>query len=84
MAHELSHPESETEIRLEVLLSQLRDAATHLVAPDSELSNLPDGAALRTTLRRADAVLEAWMALQRSNPNRQLLLEALLLRLAAA
>jgi hypothetical protein len=35
-------------------------------------------------LQRAAAVQAAWTALRRGNPNRQLLLEALLLRLAAS
>jgi hypothetical protein len=37
---------------------------------------------LRSVLRHADVVDTAWNLIRRGNPNRQLLLDALLLRLA--
>lgn len=73
LAAELAHPEGHIAPKLEMLLSHYRDAAVQSVY---------DECAVQTILRRADAVSDAWHALRRGNPNRQLLLEALLLRLA--
>lgn len=67
----LTQPESEIAPKLEMALSRLRTEAVSAVNP-------------RTALRRADAVRDALTALRRSNPNRQLLLEALLLRISQA
>jgi len=85
MAHELSHPEADAGVKLETLLAQYRDDALRAIGapqlalhPPSTLSDLPAAA----LLRRGDAVYETWSALRRGNPNRQLLFEALLLRLA--
>jgi DNA polymerase-3 subunit delta' len=65
----LSQPEAEINAKLEMALSRLRDRA---VAADDP----------RRFLRRGEAVRDALSALRRTNPNRQLLLEALLLRIA--
>jgi DNA polymerase-3 subunit delta' len=80
LAHELNAPESHLVAKLEMLLSQLRDEAVqHVRAAQS----MPDRSAdLAGILRRADAVAATCKIIRRSNPNRQLLLEALLLRLA--
>jgi len=83
MVQELTNPEADLGVKLEALLREYRDdavravGAAHLAAP-SQLATAPVSA----TLRRADAVHEARRTLRRTNPNRQLLLEALLLRLA--
>lgn len=84
LAHELSHPEGETTVKLELLLSQYRDAALHAVAatPTAGEAAAVQPPALQPMVRGAEAVHEACAALRRGNPNRQLLLEALLLRLA--
>jgi DNA polymerase-3 subunit delta' len=74
-ARELNSPESHVVAKLEMLLSQLRDEAVRSVR---SASAAPD----RAALRRADAVDAACNLMRRTNPNRQLLLEALLLRLA--
>jgi hypothetical protein len=74
-ARELNSPESHVVAKLEMLLSQLRDDAVRSVR---SASGAPD----RAALRRADAVDAACNLMRRTNPNRQLLLEALLLRLA--
>ena len=60
-------------MKLELLLSQYRDAA---------VQSVHEGGNARAALCRANRVHDAWDALRRGNPNRQLLLEALLLRLA--
>ena len=80
-ANELSSPETQAAVKLEMLLADLRDEVVQSV---SEASAAPPASAigLPRLLRRADAVDAAWNLLRRGNPNRQLLLEALLLRLA--
>jgi DNA polymerase-3 subunit delta' len=89
LAEELRHPDRETSIKLEALLSQYRaDAlrsigAGHLV-PGAPPPRAGTPLAVRAALERVDAVRRAWNAVRRGNPNRQLLLEALLLRLTAS
>ncbi len=83
LAGELRQPESETPLKLELLLSAYRDEALRAVtAPSAGSGVVGSRAALRVTLRRADMVRGAWNAVRRGNPNQQLLLDALLLRLA--
>jgi DNA polymerase-3 subunit delta' len=86
MAHELSHPEADVGVKLETLLAQYRDDALRAIgAPQLALHParpLPAPQSAPTLLRHADAVYDAWSAIRRGNPNRQLLFEALLLRLA--
>jgi DNA polymerase-3 subunit delta' len=65
----LSQPEAEISPKLEMALLRLRDEAASADNP-------------RGALRRAEAVRDALSALRRTNPNRQLLLEALLLRIS--
>jgi DNA polymerase-3 subunit delta' len=72
VAQALGRPEADTAVKLELLLLQARDAVVHALETDP--------AAVRPALARADLVHEAWTSLRRGNPNRQLLLEALLLR----
>jgi len=67
----LTQPEGEIGAKLEMALARLRDDAAAAANP-------------RAALRRADAVRDALNALRRTNPNRQLLLEALLLRVTRA
>ena len=67
----LTQPEGEIGPKLEMALARLRDDAAATANP-------------RAALRRADALREAVNALRRTNPNRQLLLEALLLRVTRA
>ena len=76
VAHELAHPESDLPAKLELVLSHYREAALHSLRAGSQ-------ADLNAAIRRADLVNEAWQAVRYRNPNRQLLLEALLLQLAA-
>ena len=87
LARAIGVPEADTGMNLEMLLSQLRDdavrslGAEHLALRDA--ADAPaDAHGLRDTLLAADLVHGAREALRRGNPNRQLLLEALLLRLA--
>jgi DNA polymerase-3 subunit delta' len=79
-AQELNTPETHVVAKLEMLLSELRDAALDCIR--DEPTSAARGVELAAILRRADAVDAACHRIQRSNPNRQLLLEALLLRLA--
>jgi hypothetical protein len=65
-----------------MLLSDLRDEAVHRVSAETLDASPASAIELRSLLRRADAVDVAWNLIRRGNPNRQLLLEALLLRLA--
>src|SRR5262249_15560335 len=76
LARDLNDPETDVAAKLELLLSHYRDAAVRVVHEGA------DPGALRRILQQADAVHEAWEAVRWSNPNRQLLLEALALRLA--
>lgn len=87
LANTIGLPEADTGMKLEMLLSQLRDdavrglGAQHLILRDA--ADTPaDERGLRTTLLAADLVHGTREAMRRGNPNRQLLLEALLLRLA--
>jgi DNA polymerase-3 subunit delta' len=85
-ATELNSPESQVAAKLEMLLSQLRDDAVRSLRAEETAPDPSAGTAtsLRTILQRADAAEAAWNLIRRGNPNRQLLLEALLLRLAAS
>lgn len=65
----LTQREAEVGPKLEMVLARLRDQAASSATP-------------RDALRRADLVRAALGALRRTNPNRQLLLEALLLQMA--
>lgn len=75
LAAALNQSDAELGVQLETLLSVYRDDAARA---------LGDGAhdSVRAILRRADLVSDTWNALRHGNPNRQLLVEALLLRLA--
>lgn len=84
LANELSQPESEVGGKLELLLRRYRDDAVRAVGAEHLAAGFATTAAtVPAALRSADAVHAAWEAVRRSNPNRQLLLEALLFRLAA-
>jgi DNA polymerase-3 subunit delta' len=76
LAHELGHPEADVAVKLELVLSHIRDAAVQCLEPAAP-------AELATLVRQADLVNEAWQAVRHRNPNRQLLLESLLLRMAS-
>jgi len=87
LANAIGLPETDAPMKLEMLLSELRDAAVRaLRAEHPAMTDAPDAPGdargLRGTLLAADLVHGAREALRRGNPNRQLLLEALLLRLA--
>jgi DNA polymerase-3 subunit delta' len=84
MANELSSPESQVALKLEMLLSDFRDEAVHSVSAETFSASPGAAIRLRALGQRADAVDAAWNLVRRGNPNRQLLLEALLLRLAAS
>ncbi len=74
MAATLNAPESSATAKLELLLRHYRDAA--LAAATSSPVTLP------ALVRNSTAVANVMSALRRTNPNRQLLFEALLLQLA--
>ena len=76
LANELRQPESEAATKIELLLTTYRDAARRSAQAGGSAHDL------QAILRRGDAVQRAWNVVRRGNPNRQLLLEALLLRLA--
>jgi len=78
IARDLNTPEAATALKLEVLLAELRDQAVRRAAATDPLSR----AGVRVTLDRADAVRAASASLRRGNPNRQLLLDSLLLQLS--
>lgn len=80
-ANALGSPESQAVMKLEMLLSQLRDEARQAVRDPGFAPSTDAAAGLRTLLQRADAIDAAWNLMRRGNANRQLLLEALLLRL---
>ena len=85
LANQIGLPEADTGMKLEMLLSQLRDAAVRgLGAEHLALAATTDAGerGVRGTLLAADLVHGTREAMRRGNPNRQLLLEALLLRLA--
>ncbi len=74
IAQALSQPEGELPIKLELLLGALRDEARgYLQTGDSGLAEASG--------RRTTAVLKAWGTLQRTHPNRTLLVDSLLLQL---
>jgi len=79
LAGEMGQPEAEVGVKLEMLLSLYRDDAMRALAASRAVAEDSLGA----ILRRADAVSDSWNAVRQGNPNRQLLLEALLLRLAS-
>jgi len=84
-AHELNHPDTAATMKLEVMLAHFGDEALRSVGAGSLTSThdaITAPAVPRAALRRADLVHETWTAIRRGNPNRQLLLEALLLQLA--
>lgn len=87
LAQQLGSAEAQVGMKLEILLSQLRD---EMVRTITSPQFAPVGAAvsgrnaLPTMLRAADLVHQARTAIRRGAPNRQLLLEALVLRLADA
>jgi len=87
LAHAIGLPEADTGMKLEMLQSQLRDdavrslGAEHLALRGAE-DAATDERSLRGKLLAAELVHDAREAIRRGNPNRQLLLEALLLRLA--
>jgi DNA polymerase-3 subunit delta' len=72
--------EQDMAVRLEGLLRWYREEAVRAVAEDSEASALTADCALR----RAEVVSDALRSLRRTNPNRPLLAETLLLKLARA
>jgi DNA polymerase-3 subunit delta' len=81
-ANELSSPETQVAVKLEMLLSDLRDEAVHSVSAETFDASPATAIRLRHLGQRADAVDVAWNLIRRGNANRQLLLEAVLLRLA--
>jgi len=81
-ASELNSPETQAAMKLEMLLADLRDEAVQNLSAEAFAAPAASAIGLRRLQRRADAVDAAWNLLRRGNPNRQLLLEALLLRLA--
>jgi DNA polymerase-3 subunit delta' len=81
LANEIGLPEADTGMKLELLLAQLRDAAVRRLGGTSS-TTAASARSLRGTLRAADLVHDTREAMRRGTPNRQLLLEALLLRLA--
>jgi DNA polymerase-3 subunit delta' len=86
LAAQLARPEGGAAVQLEVLLARYRDEAARAVAASGpgagEEGEEHFTADVHGALRRADLVRQACAALRRRNPNRALLLEALLLRLA--
>jgi DNA polymerase-3 subunit delta' len=78
LVERFGEPEAEVAARLEVLLAEIRDAAASLVA-----SGAAPSTAVRRLLAQGDMVRQAAETLRRTNPNRQLLLESLLLRLTS-
>lgn len=81
LANQIGLPEADTGMKLELLLAQLRDAAVRGLAGATDAA-AAGARRLRGTLLAADLVHDTREALRRGNPNRQLMLEALLLRLA--
>jgi DNA polymerase-3 subunit delta' len=82
MASELSSPETQLAVKLEMLLSDFRDETVRSVSAGAFETSPGAALRLRVLRQRADAVAAAWSLIRRGNPNRQLLLDALLLRLA--
>lgn len=76
-AQRLNQPESELGTKLEVLLAEMRDEAIALAR-----SGAAAKPALRRLLDQSEHIATAATAVRRGSPNRQLLLDALLLRLA--
>jgi DNA polymerase-3 subunit delta' len=75
--------EQDTAVRLEGLLRWYREEAVRAVAGEQPSSEATSATAA-TALRRAEVVADALRTMRRTNPNRALLAEALLLRLARA
>jgi DNA polymerase-3 subunit delta' len=88
LATTLRQPENEAALKLEMVLAAYRDDAARAIgaAVGGDLAGpaSPAPTAVAAILRRADLVHQTWRAMRRGNPNRQLLLEALLLRLGRA
>ncbi len=88
LANRIGLPEADTGTKLEMLLSQLRDdavralGAEHLAVSAATVAAPADERSVRATLLAADLIHGTREAMRRGNPNRQLMLEALLLRLA--
>lgn len=82
-ASALAQPEADMDAKLEILLAHCGADAVRAV---ESLPANPAGphSAVRAALRRVQAIHTAHTVLRRSNPNRQLLLDALLLELARA
>jgi len=73
LASRLAESDAALGVNLEILLSQCRDAVTEAIDKEPEM--------VRSALTRTEAVHSAHSALRRTNANRQLLIEALLLQL---
>jgi DNA polymerase-3 subunit delta' len=81
-ARRLGTPENETAMKLELMLFQQRDATIRAVeAAHLETTATPGSPSVRAALRGAEHLHAAREVMRRGTPNRQLLLEALLLRL---
>ncbi len=78
----LGAPEAHTLMKIEVLLSHVCEEAVRTVRDPGFGASSDTLAALRRVLRHADALESAGNLLRRGNANRQLLLDALLFRLA--
>lgn len=74
VANALNQPEGELPIKLELLLGVARDSARIAAQASTPAS-------AQSSLQQADVILEAWNALQRTHPNKSLLIDSLLLRL---
>jgi len=75
--------EQDMAVRLEGLLRWYREEAVRAVAGD-DADTAPSTVAADSALRRTEIVADALRTLRRTNPNRSLLAEALLLKLARA
>ena len=78
LVQRLGQPETEIGAKLEVLLAEIRDAATAQVMEGS-----PDTRSLRHLLAQGELVRRAAETMRRTNPNRQLLLESLVIRMTS-
>jgi len=78
LAQRLGQPEAELGTKLEILLTEMRNEAVALIR-----SGVQPQPALRQLIDQAALVFAAAEALRRGTPNRQLLLDALLLRLSS-
>jgi DNA polymerase-3 subunit delta' len=75
--------EQDMSVRLQGLLRWYREEAVSAVSADAPGEEMP-GVVVDTAVRRAEIVADALRTLRRTNPNRPLLAEALLLKLARA